>query len=180
MSIGRFCLLSFPSIATHIVLVSGGAGLEQLDLVLRLLALFQLGELRLDLLGLDRSEVLASGDEALHIVATARVDMLQDLHGAVSQLLVLLREVVLDHSEHVPQVDLIGSRARLESLVDDQAGEAGDLLLSAAHTLDQLRVQEGGLAALKHREQDFEADVSKIRFVGRGLLQKVVMHGEGH
>ena len=116
----------------------------------------------------------------MHIVPTAGVDMLQDLHGAISKLLILLRKIVLDHPEDVLQIDLIGRSASLECLVDDQACEAGNLLLGAAHALNQLRVEERGLAALKHREQDLEANVSKIRLVCRSLLQKVVMHGKGH
>ena len=106
--------------------------------------------------------------------------MLQDLHGAFSKLLVLLREVVLDHPKDVPQIDLISSCASLKSFVDDQACETGDLLLGAAHALNQLRVEEGGLAALKHREQNLEANVSEIRLVCRSFFQKVVMHRKGH
>ena len=58
-------------------------------------------------LNLNWSQVLAIGYKCAHIIATADVDMLQDLHSEVSELLVLLLQILLDHLEDVAQVDLI-------------------------------------------------------------------------
>ena len=89
-----------------------------------------LAEQLLDLFLLDRPQILAVADEAVGVVAAARVDMLQDLHGQFSQLFVLLLKVFLDHLEDVAQIDLISFGLwRLESFIHHKTREASNFLL---------------------------------------------------
>ena len=67
--------------------------------------------------------------------------MLEDLHGQVPQFFILLREIILDHFEHITQANLLKLlRASFEILINDMHGEARNLCLSAFYSLDKLRV----------------------------------------
>ena len=93
--------------------------------------------------------------------------MRQDLHSQIPQLLILLREIILDHPEHIFEAELIQffGAGCLEVFVDDVHGEAGNLSLVALHALDKLRVQKTCLISLNHDEENFEADVSEVGLV---------------
>lgn len=134
-------------------------------------ALLKFAQGFLDFFSLNGSQVLAVGDKRLDVVSTAMVYMLQNLHGQVPELLVLLRKVVLDQAEDVTQIDLFSCIARNESFINDMHGEAGDLCLAALHTLNKLWIEESGLTSLNHNKENLSADVPEVGFVSRCLFQ---------
>ena len=134
-------------------------------------ALFKFAQGFLDFFSLNGSQVLAVGDKRLDIVSTAMVYMLQNLHGQVPELLVLLRKVVLDHAEDVAQTDLFSCCASNESFINDMHGEAGNLCLAALHTLDKLWIEESGLTSLNHNKENLSADVPEVGLMSRCLFQ---------
>ena len=89
---------------------------------MRILCTFlELCENSLDLLGLNRPQIFAVCQESGNIISTTRVDMLKNLHGSVPQFLVLLRQIILDHTEHIFEVDIIDSSPCLKGFINDQA-----------------------------------------------------------
>ena len=134
-------------------------------------ALLKFAQRFLDFFSLNGSQVLAVGDKRLDVVSTAVVYMLQNLHGQVPELLVLLRKVVLDQAEDVTQIDLFSCIASDESFINDMHGEASDLRLAALHTLNKLWIEESGLTSLNHNKENLSADVPEVGLMSRCLFQ---------
>ena len=134
-------------------------------------ALLEFAQGFLNFFSLNGSQVLAVGDKSLDVVSTAMVYMLQNLHGQVPELLVLLRKVVLDHAEDVTQTDLFSCCACNESFINYMHGEAGNLCLAALHTLNKLWIEESGLTSLNHNKENLSADVPEVGLVSRCLFQ---------
>ena len=91
MALTCFDLLSFFATSTDIsTIVTVVITREQLSLMGGSHTLLQLAEGLVDFFDLDWSQILTVCNEGLCIVATALIDMLQDHHGQVSELFVLL------------------------------------------------------------------------------------------
>jgi len=107
MSKGSFVIFRILRCRTRLTLFIMVIAFKQLLLMASFSTFLVLPKFFSDLLDLDRPQILAILDESRHIVSTAHVNVLQNVHSKVSKLFIFLRQVVLNHSEHVLQIDVI-------------------------------------------------------------------------
>ena len=113
--------------------------IEQLCLVGRFCAFAHLWKDFFDFFYLHWPQIFAVRHKSVWIVWAAHIDVLEDLHSQVSQLFVFLGQVILNHFEYIPEIDLFDRSLLIKSFVYHVTWETGNLLACAFHSLYQFR-----------------------------------------